>query len=631
MSYPNALKLYKEMDNLKIDIAEHPELSKGLFIYMFSNAGFSLREDKSMYLENISTLKKEKLVMLKQRLKSKNIEIYDELGIFSDAEKRVKEIKSQESKIEIGRDIKKNPTKTRLIVPNFKRMLKPFQEDVVKHNIAVKNGANFSCPGSGKTTMLLAGYSHFKYNERIVDKLLVICPISAFSAWETEYEECFGVEAKSVRLNGGGREKYYKYANDNEIFLTNYSTLCNDVNKIIRILKKYKFMVVLDESHYIKNISQEATWANSALNIAEYAKVRGILSGTPAPNDIKDFWTQFTFLMAGEHVFGNRARFLEEIKNDKRRKEMMDKINYLSHRVTKRDLNLPPVRIEIVKVDMTSLQNEMYNLVAEELYNELSKMNSKEAQTFLSWKKSKVIRLRQISSNPLLLKESICDFVNSKGIGGYGSIVGIIANYERHETSPKILKTVELVINKIKEGKKRILVWTDFVSNILQLEDIFVNKGLSVFKVFGDIPKEPTYEVCDSFTREGQIAAFLESENGVLIANPQTMAECVSLHMGCHVAIYMDRSFNCAHWMQSKDRIHRVGLDENIITEYFIIENSNSIDEVINLRLNEKERVMNEILENDIPIATGEFNGKDFGEDDDFGAVLEHIKVLRGE
>lgn len=631
MSYPNALKIYKEADNLKIEITEHPKLSKGLIVRMFSSAGFSLSEDKSMYLANVSTLKKEKLVMLKQRLKSKNIEIYDELGIFDDAEKRVKEIKSQESRIEIGRYIKKNPTKTRLIIPNFKRKLKPFQEDVVKHNIAVKNGANFSCPGSGKTTMLLAGYSHFKYNERIVDKLLVICPINAFRAWETEYEKCFGVEAKSVRLNGGGREKYYKYANNNEIFLINYSTLCNDVDKIIRILKIYKFMVILDESHYIKNISQEATWANAALNIAEYAEVRGILSGTPAPNDIKDFWTQFTFLMAGEHVFGNRARFLEEIKNDKRRKEMMDKINYLSHRVTKRDLNLPPVRIEIVKVDMTSLQNEMYSLVAEELYSELSKMNSKEAQTFLSWKKSKVIRLRQISSNPLLLKDSICDFTNNKGIDGYGSIVGIIANYEIHETSPKILKTVELVINKIKEGKKRILVWTDFVSNILQLEDIFVSKGLSVFKVFGDIPKEPTYEVCDSFTREGQITAFIEAENSVLIANPQTMAECVSLHMGCHVAIYMDRSFNCAHWMQSKDRIHRVGLDENIITEYFIIENSNSIDEVINLRLNEKERVMNEILDNDIPIATGEFNGKDFGEDDDFSAVLEHIKVLRGE
>ena len=104
--------------------------------------------------------------------------------------------------------------------------------------------------------------------------------------------------------------------------------------------------------------------------------------------------------------------------------------------------------------------------------------------------------------------------------------------------------------------------------------------------MYCEIPNEATDEVGDQLSREGQIASFKETDASVLIANPQTMAEAISLHRECHVAIYLDRSFNCAHWMQSKDRIHRVGLPEDILTEYYIIENNDSIDEVIDERLN---------------------------------------------
>ena len=39
---------------------------------------------------------------------------------------------------------------------------------------------------------------------------------------------------------------------------------------------------------------------------------------------------------------------------------------------------------------------------------------------------------------------------------------------------------------------------------------------------------------------------------------------------------------------------------------------------------------MNQILNSDVPVATGEFNGRDFDEDDDFEAVLNHIRKTRG-
>ena len=65
----------------------------------------------------------------------------------------------------------------------------------------------------------------------------------------------------------------------------------------------------------------------------------------------------------------------------------------------------------------------------------------------------------------------------------------------------------------------------------------------------------------DFDTREGKIKRFHTDDTcKVLVANPAACSEGISLHKVCQNAIYLDRSFNAAHYMQSEDRIHRLGL-----------------------------------------------------------------------
>ena len=61
------------------------------------------------------------------------------------------------------------------------------------------------------------------------------------------------------------------------------------------------------------------------------------------------------------------------------------------------------------------------------------------------------------------------------------------------------------------------------------------------------------------------------SDFHVVIANPFSVSESISLHNGCHNAIYMERDYNAANFLQSKDRIHRVGLSEDVVTNYFYL------------------------------------------------------------
>jgi hypothetical protein len=90
-----------------------------------------------------------------------------------------------------------------------------------------------------------------------------------------------------------------------------------------------------------------------------------------------------------------------------------------------------------------------------------------------------------------------------------------------------------------------------------------------------------------------------------LIANPQACAESISLHKVCHHAIYLDKSYNCGQFIQSKDRIHRIDVESPISPTYYYLYSVNDmsqklcIDEIIHKKLLEKEETMLRILEDE--------------------------------
>ncbi|GAI06383.1 unnamed protein product, partial [marine sediment metagenome] len=126
----------------------------------------------------------------------------------------------------------------------FIRELRDFQIHAVHHLLTVENGANFSVPGSGKTTVALAYFQILKQQGKL-DSLLVIGPTSSFQPWEDEFKECLGRSANSMRLAGKPlveRLECYLVANRYELILLTYHTAANDIESIIRMLKGRKYL-----------------------------------------------------------------------------------------------------------------------------------------------------------------------------------------------------------------------------------------------------------------------------------------------------------------------------------------------------------------------------------------------------
>ena len=83
----------------------------------------------------------------------------------------------------------------------------------------------------------------------------------------------------------------------------------------------------------------------------------------------------------------------------------------------------------------------------------------------------------------------------------------------------------------------------------------------------------------------------------VMVANPAAAAEGISLHTVCHHAIYLDRNFNAAQYLQSEDRIHRIGLAPDQDTVIEIVECVGTVDETVRQRLEFKVGQMAAVLE----------------------------------
>ena len=135
----------------------------------------------------------------------------------------------------------------------------------------------------------------------------------------------------------------------------------------------------------------------------------------------------------------------------------------------------------------------------------------------------------------------------------------------------------------------------------------------------------------EEYTRERKIKRFHQDPNAfVLIANPAACSEGISLHKVCHYALYLDRNYNAAQYLQSEDRIHRLGLDPDQKTVIEIVSSPDTIDDSVAKRLSLKVKLMQEVLEDpDLNIDPIPYDADDDLTFDleDARDFLEHVKT----
>lgn len=506
------------------------------------------------------------------------------------------------------------------------RKLYPLQLLSSFHMAFAQNSCNFAVPGAGKTSIVYGAYAYLRSlpNEdfRHVNKLLVVGPLSSFAPWENEFSECFGYKPKSFRMSGDSdisikQKLEHLYSPDSpELTLIFHGGVDRFQHDIIDFLKRNKTMVVVDEAHRIKN--PEGIWGRSVTEISKEAVSRVILTGTPVPNGYQDIFNLYKFIypFKFKEILKFHYHNLEDMTNNnspesQRVQELKENISPYFIRIKKKDLNLPPIEEKYISVEMGSHQREIYDFI-ESQYIEYFKDNaSATVKDILN--RAKLIRLRQASTNPSLLSRTLRDSLENNELTGEfdpnaifttdtdefindSEFFNKILNYSNVETPQKFISILSVLLDEIFPENGKVIIWTIFIQNAKELKNYLEHNGIESKLLIGEIPQNE---------REETIKEFNNPQNNdfrVIIANPFSVAESISLHKGCHNAIYLERDYNCSNFLQSKDRIHRVGLSANQTTKYLYLLSNDSIDEVINDRLHLKIERMEEIINDDIPL-----------------------------
>jgi SNF2 family DNA or RNA helicase len=517
-----------------------------------------------------------------------------------------------------------------LLASGFTRILKPFQLRNLAKLTLLPHGADFSVPGAGKTTVALANFALQRSRGNIA-RMLVVGPIAAFEAWKTDSFASMENPPKLAVHTGQSSS----LSPGTEVLLTNYNRLAADYERVRDFVAAVPTQVVLDEAHRIKR-GAAGVHGRAVLDLAYVARRRDVLTGTPAPQGANDLVALMRFLYPGQDRAILPASAYDESKGREPDtvRETGEAIRRYFVRTPKSSLGIPDPKWETVSQPMGPVQLAIYDALVGRYRGSFDL--STDSRRHFDKLGRVVMYLLEAATNPALLtagsdRADEIGFVHPPlELEGNESLQNLLAGYNEFERPWKYDYVRNAVSDAASRGEK-VLIWTTFVRNIRALSHELSDFNPAV--VHGGVPPEDT-AAPGAVTREAELDRFRNDPNcSVLIANPAAAGEGISLHHWCHHAIYLDRTFSAGHFLQSQDRIHRLGLEPNTVTRFTLLVSEDSIDAVVDDRLREKIRVLGELMDDPglVRVAlpeSDENHNTPPAEGNDASAIQSHLRAV---
>lgn len=448
------------------------------------------------------------------------------------------------------------------------RELTDAQRRSVARMIRLGGGANFSVPGAGKTTMACATWAALRELGQ-VGRMLVVAPLSAHEAWETEPQEIFGPPAPTVAIRP-------RRAGAEDISVVNYERLESqaDLERFVSWCRVNRALVVFDEAHRAKRGATGVRGA-AALTLSRVARRTMVLTGTPRPNAASDLEAVLELAYPGRG-----ARLAGDSPVTLRRAFC---------RVTKAELGLPPLVPQTERVFLSQAHERVYQAMVDG------------AARAIIQDPSIAVDLRRAGRIALLLLQAATDPTAVLPVAGAlhmtddraeTGLEELIRELPASFVPTKFVRVTQLVEQHRQQGSK-VLVWASFRHHVERLRALLAPYQPAV--VDGTVPVHDPRAATD---RAREIARFRADQNcTVLVATPHTLSEGVSLHHATTHQIHLDRTFNAGLLLQALDRTHRLGLpaDAQCTATYLMSslrDGGDTIDAVVAGRLDQKMAAM---------------------------------------
>ena len=303
---------------------------------------------------------------------------------------------------------------------NYKFKTKPYQHQLtaLEKSWNRETYAYFMEMGTGKTKVLIDNVAML-YDKGKIDGLLVIAPKGVIGTWYNQELPAHlpdHIENVAVmwqpNINKKQKNKLdrlFETGQDLHILIMNVEALSTDkgLKFAQKFLLSHKTLITIDESTTIKN--PKALRTKNIIQIADMAKYRRILTGSPVTKNPLDLFTQCYFLdpyhLDHQSYYSFRTRYaimktayisgrsIQLVSGFKHLDELAEKLKPFSYRVLKEDcLDLPPKIYMKRNIELSAEQKKVYKEMKEKA---LANLHGKQITTMTAL--TQLMRLQQIT------------------------------------------------------------------------------------------------------------------------------------------------------------------------------------------------------------------------------------------
>ena len=470
----------------------------------------------------------------------------------------------------------------------YKFKTKPFehQQKALEDSWAAEFYALFMEMGTGKSKVAIDTMGAL-YSEKKISASLILAPKGVYDNWikgEIPTHLPDNIPINMVRWTPSNSKKFqeemkalvFDAFDGLKIFVMNIEALSTPRGTKAAYMfmsKNPANIMIVDESTTIKN--RKATRTKNIMMLAQDAKYRRILTGSPITKSPMDLYSQCAVLSTkalgfkSYYAFQNRyalvvkrsmgTRAFQEIVGYRRLDELNEKLDTFSNRVLKEDCLDLPDKVYIKRyVPLTDEQERMYKQMKKLA---LAKLESGELATTASVL-TQIMRLQQIC----------CGFLQPDE--------GEIEVLDNNRLKELLEITEEL------QGKA--IIWASYTHDIQQiassLRDRFGPEAVATY--YGATPQDERQEIVDKFQDPKSPLRFF-------VGQPRTGGYGITL-TAATTMIYYSNSYDLEIRLQSEDRAHRIK-QENKVT-YIDLVSPDTIDEKILKALRSKIDLAGRVL-----------------------------------
>lgn len=457
----------------------------------------------------------------------------------------------------------------------------PHQRVAVQWLLKMPYGLLGDDMGLGKTLSVLAAFSEL-FAEDKNRFLLVVTPASLVQNWRREVSNWIPqIHLGTLPQVKNAREKFlqeikrYDSSNLAGLIVSLEEVRLEYVYPVLaEILSERRGVLCVDESQRVKNHKSKGFQALHQL--APYCEKRWLLSGTPIPRDISDIWSQVKLLDGGERLGRSFYGWLKTVAElgtewsaygvkrflpEQVEKTIETTSQLILRRKKEEVVDLPEKLFHVRELSLSGDQKHRYDEVRKDLVLRLRTMSGEEFYRQIDSILEQYLRAVQIASNPRLVDPEF------KG------------------DPVKFLELDEIVEEIVKEKGEKIVLWTNYRANVDELVERYKQYGALPFS--GETPPRERQKYIEEFQ------SLKPDSAKILVAIPAAGGVGITL-TAAQTAVYIDKTWNAEHWLQSVDRIHRIGQTGTV---NIISLQACRIDKFIASNLEKKQELLRQLFE----------------------------------